>query len=83
MQRKPKSEQARVEPKQKNVQHNADVQPYVNADVHPYVHGDMLPYVYVDVQLDASHADNNVAASQTSSCVVDRSQIGLSQAQAK
>lgn len=75
MQRKPKSEQSRAEPKQKNMQKNADVQPNVNDDVQPDVNGDVQP--------DASQAGNNVVASQASSCVVDTSQIGLSQVQAK
>lgn len=63
MQRKPKSEQARVEPKQKNVQKNANVHSNVHGDVHD----------------DASQADNNLvvddnaATSQASSCVVDTS----------
>ncbi|CAL5215228.1 unnamed protein product [Lathyrus oleraceus] len=81
--RKPKSEQARVEPKQKNVHYNAHVQPNVHVDVQLDVHSDMLPDVHGDVQPDTSQAgnkvdadnkfvvDDNVATSQASSCVVD------------
>lgn len=67
----------------------ANVQPDVNVDVKPDVHGYVQPDVHGDMQPDASQADNkvdidnNVAASQVSSCVVDTSKIGLSQVQAK